>query len=62
MVWAVTGHPRTCIAIAQSSRIAEQRIQEAAAQGVRRFPNAGSTLNLDEYLDAPADLRIAGPG
>jgi hypothetical protein len=42
------------------SRIAEQRIQEAAAQGAfEDLPNAGRPLNLDEYFDAPADLRMA---
>ena len=42
------------------SRIAEQRIQEALAQGeFENLPNAGQPLSLDEYFSAPADLRMA---
>ena len=41
------------------SRIAEQRIQEALAQGeFENLPNAGQPLNLDEYFSASADLRM----
>ena len=42
------------------SRIAEQRIREALAQGqFDNLPNAGQPLNLEEYFSAPADLRMA---
>jgi hypothetical protein len=42
------------------TRIAEQRIREALAEGVfDNLPNSGQPLNLDEYFSAPADLRMA---
>jgi hypothetical protein len=42
------------------SRIAENRIREAMAQGqFDNLPNAGRPLNLDEYFSAPEDMRMA---
>jgi hypothetical protein len=42
------------------SRLAEQRIREALAQGqFDNLPNAGQPLNLEEYFSAPPDLRMA---
>ena len=42
------------------SRIAENRIREAMAQGVfENLPGAGQPLNLEEYFSAPEDLRMA---
>jgi len=42
------------------SRIAEQRIREAMAQGLfENLPGAGKPLNLEDYFKAPEDLRMA---
>lgn len=42
------------------SRLAENRIREALAQGqFDNLPNAGQPLNLDEYFSTPEDLRMA---
>lgn len=42
------------------SRIAEQRIREAIEQGhFENLSNAGQRLDLDEYFNAPAELRMA---
>jgi len=42
------------------SRIAENRIREAMAQGeFDNLPGAGEPLNLEEYFSAPEDLRMA---
>jgi 2-succinyl-5-enolpyruvyl-6-hydroxy-3-cyclohexene-1-carboxylate synthase len=42
------------------SRIAENRIREAVAQGLfENLPNAGQPLNLEEYFSTPEDLRMA---
>src|SRR3954469_12155513 len=42
------------------SRIAENRIREAIAQGeFENLPGAGQPLDLEEYFSAPEDLRIA---
>ncbi len=41
-------------------RLAETRIRQAMADGVfDNLPNAGQRLNLDEYFEAPEDLRLA---
>ena len=42
------------------SRIAENRIREAMAQGqFERLPGAGRPLDLEEYFSTPEDLRMA---
>jgi hypothetical protein len=42
------------------TRIAENRIREAIAQGeFDNLPGAGKPLNLEEYFGTPEDLRIA---
>ena len=42
------------------SRIAEDRILEAMAEGkFDNLPKAGQPLDLEEYFKAPADLRMA---
>src|SRR6185503_3483893 len=42
------------------SRIAENRIKEAMAQGqFENLPGAGRPLNLEEYFSTPEDLRMA---
>jgi len=42
------------------SRIAENRIREAIAQGeFENLPGAGQPLDLEEYFSAPEDLRMA---
>ena len=42
------------------SRIAENRIREAMAQGeFDNLPGAGQPLSLDEYFSVPEDLRMA---
>ena len=42
------------------SRIAENRIREAMAQGqFENLPGAGQPLNLEEYFSAPEDQRMA---
>src|SRR5882757_3398980 len=42
------------------SRIAENRIREAMAQGqFENLPGAGQPLNLEEYFTTPEDLRMA---
>jgi len=42
------------------SRIAENRIREAMAQGrFENLPGAGKPLNLEEYFSTPEDLRMA---
>jgi hypothetical protein len=42
------------------SRVAENRIREAVAQGLfENLPGAGQPLNLEEYFNTPEDLRIA---
>jgi hypothetical protein len=42
------------------SRIAENRIKEAMAQGqFENLPGAGQPLNLEEYFSTPEDLRMA---
>jgi hypothetical protein len=42
------------------SRIAENRIREATAQGqFENLPGAGRPLNLEEYFSTPEDLRMA---
>jgi len=42
------------------SRIAENRIREAMAQGeFDNLPGAGEPLNLEEYFSVPEDLRMA---
>jgi Domain of unknown function (DUF1992) len=42
------------------SRIAENRIREAMAQGqFENLPAAGQPLNLEEYFTTPEDLRMA---
>jgi hypothetical protein len=42
------------------SRVAENRIREAIAQGeFDNLPGAGKPLNLEEYFSTPEDLRMA---
>ena len=42
------------------SRIAENRIREALAQGqFDNLPGAGRPLDLDDYFSAPEDVRMA---
>lgn len=42
------------------SRIAENRIREAMAQGqFENLPGVGQPLDLEEYFSAPEDLRMA---
>ena len=42
------------------SRVAEQRIEQALADGeFDNLPNAGEPLNLEEYFSVPEDLRMA---
>jgi hypothetical protein len=42
------------------SRLAEQRIREALAEGrFDRLARSGEPLNLDEYFATPEDLRMA---
>ena len=42
------------------SRLAENRIREAIAEGhFENLPGAGQPLNLDDYFNAPEDLRMA---
>src|SRR5215471_15864838 len=42
------------------SRVAENRIREAMAQGqFDNLPGAGQPLNLEEYFSTPEDLRMA---
>ena len=42
------------------SRIAENRIREAIAQGqFENLSGAGQPLNLEEYFSTPEDLRMA---
>ena len=42
------------------SRIAENRIREAIAQGqFENLPGAGQPLNFEEYFSTPEDLRMA---
>ncbi|CEF48799.1 unnamed protein product [uncultured bacterium] len=42
------------------SRIAENRIREAMAQGqFENLPGAGQPLNLEDYFSTPEDLRMA---
>ena len=42
------------------SRLAENRIREALAQGeFDNLSNAGQPLDLEEYFSAPPDLRMA---
>jgi hypothetical protein len=42
------------------SRVAENRIREALAQGLfENLPSAGQPLNLEEYFSTPEDLRMA---
>ena len=42
------------------SRLAENRIREAMAQGrFENLPGAGQPLNLEEYFSTPEDLRMA---
>lgn len=42
------------------SRIAENRIREAMAQGqFENLPGAGQPLNLEDYFKTPEDLRMA---
>ena len=42
------------------SRIAENRIREAMAQGeFDNLPGAGEPLSLEEYFSTPEDLRMA---
>jgi hypothetical protein len=42
------------------SRVAENRIREAMAQGqFENLPGAGRPLNLEEYFSAPEDRRMA---
>ncbi len=42
------------------SRVAEQRIKEAIAQGeLSNLPGAGKPLNLEEYFSTPEELRLA---
>jgi hypothetical protein len=42
------------------SRIADNRIREALAQGeFENLPGAGKPLNLEEYFRTPEDLRMA---
>ena len=42
------------------SRVAETRINEAVAAGeFDNLPNAGQPLDLEDYFNAPADLRMA---
>jgi hypothetical protein len=42
------------------SRVAENRIREALAQGLfENLPGAGQPLNLEEYFSTPEDLRMA---
>jgi hypothetical protein len=50
-----------CDNVAMSfSRIAENRIREAMAQGqFDNLPGAGRPLNLEEYFSTPEDLRMA---
>jgi DnaJ homologue, subfamily C, member 28, conserved domain len=44
------------------NRIAEARIREAIEQGVfENLPGAGKPLNLEEYFNAPEDLRRRFP-
>lgn len=42
------------------SRIVENRIRDAIAQGeFENLPGAGKPLNLEEYFSTPEELRIA---
>jgi hypothetical protein len=42
------------------SRLAENRIREAMADGhFENLPGAGQPLNLDDYFNTPEDLRMA---
>ena len=42
------------------SRVAENRIREAIAQGeFDNLPGGGKPLNLEEYFSTPEDLRMA---
>jgi hypothetical protein len=42
------------------SRIVENRVREAMAQGqFENLPGAGQPLNLEEYFSTPEDLRMA---
>lgn len=42
------------------SRLAENRIREAMAQGqFENLPGAGQPLNLEEYFSTPEDVRMA---
>ena len=42
------------------SRIAENRIREAMAQGqFENLPGAGQPLNLEDYFSTPEDARMA---
>lgn len=42
------------------SRIAENRIREAMAQGeFENLPGAGQPLNLEEYFSTPEAVRMA---
>ena len=42
------------------SRIAENRIREAIAQGeFENLPGAGQALNLEDYFSTPEDVRMA---
>jgi len=42
------------------SRVAEQRIKEAMAQGeFANLPGAGKPLNLEEYFSTPEEWRLA---
>jgi hypothetical protein len=42
------------------SRLAENRIRQAMAEGeFDDLPNAGQPLDLEEYFRTPADLRMA---
>jgi len=42
------------------SRIAENRIREALAEGkFENLPRAGQRLDLEEYFSTPEDLRMA---
>jgi DnaJ-like protein len=41
-------------------RIAEMKIREAMAEGAfDDLPNAGQPLDLEDYFETPADLRMA---
>jgi len=42
------------------SRVAEQRIREALAEGrFDNLPGAGQPIDLEEYFKTPAELRLA---